>query len=126
VRLLPAVFALAALAGTAAKAQDVAPAASELAAANRKDIRCLAVSFALATSPDAKIKANGNAMIAYYLGRLDGRAPKLDVVKETRDEGRNLSLNDLQTYGQSCGSVLGDRVKAITTAPAPPSRGVGR
>jgi hypothetical protein len=38
------------------------------------------------------------------------------VGKEAREEGRTLSLNDIQTLGQNCGQVLQERVSKVSLA----------
>jgi hypothetical protein len=43
------------------------------------DIRCLAAGLRFAEMPDSHQKSTGMLMVLYYLGRLDGRNPDLDV-----------------------------------------------
>lgn len=43
------------------------------------DIRCLAAGLRFAELPDSHQKSTGMLMVLYYLGRLDGRNPDLDV-----------------------------------------------
>jgi hypothetical protein len=48
-------------------------------AQTKDDIRCLIAAASLAASDDPKIKQAGGAGALYYLGRLDGRSPGLDI-----------------------------------------------
>ena len=45
------------------------------------DIRCIATGMHLAEAPDSHQKSTGTLLVLYYLGRVDGRAPRLDIQK---------------------------------------------
>ncbi len=82
-------------------------------AEDRADGRCLIVSYLLADNQDAEIKNAAVIISQYYLGRLDGRSPGLDI--EALIEAETEALDDAQVQAllQSCGAAVEKRGKEI-------------
>lgn len=106
--LSAAVFAGAA---TAARAADPTPAP---ASAPASDLRCLAVASILASNSDPNLKNAGVMAALYYLGKLDGREPGLDLEARLKQEFTQLTPQEIQPEGMRCGAELAARGKAMT------------
>ena len=93
------------------------------------DVRCLVVAFTLSQSQDANAKQIGGAASAYYLGKLDGRTPGLDLEAQLREAIPKVTPDIFMAQLQECGAPLktrfdevktiGDRLKAEFTPPTP-------
>ena len=104
--LIAALSAAAGLA-TAAKAAD---------ADNVADVRCVVVAMGLTQSPDPQVKALAAAASLYFVGRIDGRAPDLDLEAMMIRQVNSMSMDDMRGELQRCAGILqtrGDRLKAI-------------
>jgi len=98
---------------TAVKAADVAPAAGD---ANVGDVRCVVVAPSLAKSPDPRMRSLATTSGLYFIGRLDGRAPELNLPVVIAEQVKSMSADDLRREAQRCGAVLlaqGARLEAI-------------
>jgi hypothetical protein len=92
------------------------PARADDATQTSDDVRCLVVAFTLANSQDAQSKEIGGAASAYYLGKLDGRTPDLDLEARLREEIPKVTPDNFMSQLQACGGPLKarfDQVKAI-------------
>ncbi|MBW8815219.1 MAG: hypothetical protein JF588_17505 [Caulobacterales bacterium] len=81
-------------------------AAADPAAAS-KDLQCalvLAVMGAQATTPEMKQGAIGG--VSYYLGRLKGREPDIDLPARVTAEAKAMQPADIQAAGTRCGAEL--------------------
>jgi len=86
------------------------------------DLRCFLVSSIGASSVDGGTKASLAYLAAYYLGRLDGRTPKVDLETLVPAEMAKLSPEDYRPELLRCGaeartrreavSAIGDRLRA--------------
>ena len=78
-----------------------------------KDIRCF-VAMAAAAGDDDKT-ANLAGMIGgqYFLGRIDGRSPDLDLESAIAIEAPSLTDADLKALFQSCGQLMQERGQAV-------------
>jgi hypothetical protein len=107
-RILAAALALAA--STPAAAQ--APAAADPTDASARDIRCfVAVAFASSLSQDPAMKANMGMGVTYYLGRLKGREPNIDLKARIVAEARRMEAGGpdlLRAEMSRCGRELVD------------------
>ncbi len=67
--------------------------------------------------------------IFYFLGRLEGRDPTLDLAKNLREVRGAMQLTAIEGEARRCGGELkakNEALKAMTAgAEAPPTRGVG-
>ena len=78
------------------------------------DLRCLTISFRLAGSDEAQIRQAGLIAGYYYLGKVDGSAPALDL--ETAIHDSDLTLSDPQfaaAEARRCGAELQARGREI-------------
>lgn len=82
------------------------------------DVRCLVVSAMLASKGDAANEAAGLMASLYYLGRLDGHDPNLDLSKTLTDEALKLKPGDIPPLAKTCGATMKDRGKALSAAGA--------
>jgi hypothetical protein len=78
------------------------------------DIRCVVVSMGLSQSDDAALKTAGLLSAMYYLGRLDGHAPNLDLENGFFDEIQKMNPAELQSEAMRCGRVLRERGMVLT------------
>ncbi len=84
------------------------------AAATKTDLRCAVVLFtALGSGTMDKQQATVGAF--YFLGRLDGRAPNLDLQAAFTAELNDMSGDDMKRQALICGKILGDRGKSLMT-----------
>jgi hypothetical protein len=95
--------ALACAAAPAARAADDAVAA---------DLKCMVVAAALAQNADPSLKNAGAMAGVYYLGRLDGRAPNLDLEARLRATISQMTPQELVPQIQRCGQEVQARVKS--------------
>ncbi len=119
-RLMAALALGGALMASGARAQADATAA---------DVRCLVVLGIVSDMAEASNKPRVTAALTYYLGRLDGRTPSLDLEAQMAAEGAKLSPQDLRAEAVSCGQAvatrgeavraIGDRLKAMVQGQAP-------
>lgn len=83
--------------------------------ANADDLRCVAV-FAVAAG-QAKDSAIQGPLIAgtmYFIGRLDGRAPGLDLEARLKAEALHMEEKGLfATESKRCGETIGARGKDL-------------
>ena len=93
------------IASAAAKAQD---------ADNVADIRCVAVGIRFAELPDSHQKSTGTLLVLYYIGRLDGRAPSLDIEKLLADQIAKMNDADYSAEATRCGKWLAVKGEQIT------------
>jgi hypothetical protein len=89
-----------------------------LDAPTRNDVRCVvALSRAAgeegAESPEIP---RLQTITFYYIGRIDGRTPKLDIGAAFEQEGRQMSHADYQRLPQLCQDEYGRRADALNTA----------
>jgi hypothetical protein len=105
---LLALAALMSLAPAAARA-DEPPTGGD------KDVRCLVVAYALANGADASSKQIGAVAFAYYLGRLDGRTPDLDLEARLRAAIPQVTADTFQTQMAECAGPLRERLAQLRT-----------
>ena len=92
-------------AATGARAQD----------AVTGDLHCFIVALNAAASDDASRKAAGTIMTVYYMGRLDGRTPDLDLKTRLVTEVRKMTSGQLQADAARCSAEMSARAKALET-----------
>ena len=115
---LSAILAAAALAGVAgggARAEDL----------TATDLRCVVAFTVLVNNPTYHEAAASG--IFYFLGRVEGREPQLDLAHSLHDTRRGMQNGDFLTEAQRCGAVLkakNDSLKAMNSSVSQ-KRGVG-
>ena len=92
-------------ASTGARAED----------ADTGDLRCFVVGLNTAASDDASRKAAGAMIAVYYMGRLDGRTPDLDLKTRLVAEIRKMTSGQLQVDAARCSAEMSARAKAMET-----------
>jgi hypothetical protein len=103
---------LAALAAATALATGARAADTDTVA----DTRCLVAALALTQSTDPQVKAAAPAAALYFVGRLDGRAPDLDLEAAVIKQVNGMSPDDLRGELHRCGGILqgrGEKLKQI-------------
>ena len=78
-----------------------------------KDLRCFLAMSATAGSEDKTASLAGMIGAQYFLGRIDGRSPNLDLESAIMAEASSLTDADLKALLQSCGELMQDRGKAV-------------
>ena len=95
---------VAALAATEARAAEDA---------TSSDMRCMIALAAAAQIADDQVKPAMIAGVIYYLGRLDGRTPKLDLGARADAERKGMDANTLNEETARCGAALIARSKTV-------------
>ena len=93
-----------ALASAPARAQDAETIA---------DVRCVIVGLLLVQKTDANQRSSGQMLSMYYIGRLDGRVPKLDLEELLIREGNSMTESDINSEAIRCGASLRDKGQEI-------------
>ena len=119
--------------GILAMAAFTLAATSAMADDTTDDVRCLALAAALTADPtvDANEKSAGQMLAVYYLGRLDGRTPSLDIKSKLIEQAKAMaamSADAVKAKAEACGDALGARGKTLADlgdvlkAAGPPSK----
>ena len=102
---LGVLFSMTAL-STPAAAQDAVEA----------DLRCLVVGYALSGSEQETHKSAAVPFSLYYLGRVDGRSPAIDLGKRLGDLATSMTSDDLKADAARCGADYQRRASALQAA----------
>jgi hypothetical protein len=78
------------------------------------DLRCLVTSLSLTTSDDQTAKTAGLLASLYYFGRLDGRAPNLDLENRMVGEIEKMTPDEVRSEAARCGSIMRERGQTLT------------
>jgi|SRR5215831_5185883 len=78
------------------------------------DIRCLITSLSLGKSNNETVKTAGFLASLYYLGRLDGGAPNVDLETRMIAEIEKMTPEELRSEAVRCGSTMQARGKAFS------------
>lgn len=79
------------------------------------DARCFIAAVSLLQSPNNVTRAGAATSALYYLGRLDGREPSIDLEKLILAESKRMSPEDLRSELRRCGQALSIRAKVVST-----------
>jgi hypothetical protein len=79
------------------------------------DIKCLAIGLKLAASPDPDDQSVGLLTTMYWLGKLDGMMPRVDLEKQMQDGAFDMKKADEQTEALRCAAALKPRGELLTT-----------
>lgn len=71
------------------------------------DIQCLVVGARLSASPGQKLV--GSMMAIYFLGRIDGRSPTVDLQALLKIEAGKLTGSEFGSAASRCGAELSAR-----------------
>lgn len=83
-------------------------------AVNVADIRCVVVGMKLTGAPSSPDQSRGFLLTLYYIGRLDGRSPKLDIERMIIEETRKMADADYASEARRCGGALVEKGQQIT------------
>jgi len=75
-------------------------------AATKGDLRCFIALTVLADNDDPEIKQAASAGTLYFLGRLDGRTPALDIEAAVAAETTVMTDAAIRSLLKSCGDTL--------------------
>src|SRR5690348_7528152 len=103
--VLTMLVAILSLLSTEARAQDAETIA---------DVRCVIVGVLLVQKADPTQRSAGSMLSMYYIGRLDGRVPKLDLEELIIKEGSTMTNSDFSAEAKRCGATLSARGQEIT------------
>jgi hypothetical protein len=70
-----------------------------------KDVRCLVALIVLGNSQDPKIRESALIGAQYFLGRIDGRSPGLDLEAAMANEASMIRAQQ-KSFLESCGAIL--------------------
>ena len=82
--------------------------------ATAADIRCLITSLSLGNSNNDTIKTAGFLASLYYLGRLDGATPNLDLEARMIAEIDKMTPEQLRSEAARCGGAMQTRASAFS------------
>ena len=82
-------------------------------AVNIADIRCVVVGMKLAGVASSADQSRGFLLTLYYIGRLDGRVPKLDIENLLIAETSKMTSSDDAEEAKRCGAALVDKGEQI-------------
>jgi hypothetical protein len=94
----------------------VAMSTQALADDTTADIRCVAAVLALSGKADAATKSTLAMSAIYYIGKLDGRVPSLDLEDALVKELSTMTAAEIGSEAVRCGkdlSVRGQQIKAM-------------
>ena len=80
---------------------------------NARDMRCLIVSFDLASAKDKELETAGLLASQYFLGRLDGRSPGTDFEALLVREAERMTEAQKAELTASCLKQIEDRNKLL-------------
>jgi hypothetical protein len=78
------------------------------------DVRCVAVALRMTEMPAAEQKSTGLMMAVFYLGRLDGRTPNLDIEQSIFEQIGKMTNADYSGEAIRCGKRLSEEGRKIT------------
>jgi hypothetical protein len=78
------------------------------------DVRCVIVGTRLLQQPGATEQSAGAMLTMYYIGRLDGRVPKLDLEEALIKEASIMTGSDYAAEAKRCGASLTAKGQEIT------------
>jgi hypothetical protein len=78
------------------------------------DVRCLVVALKMGSSQNSTLQNAGYMASLYWLGRLDGRAPKLNLEEAVIAELLKMNEDEFRLEAKRCGTILMARGQAET------------
>lgn len=104
IRMAAALGAALALCAGAARAED---------SQTTRDLRCTMIAFYMVSQAKADAQGSLSGVALYYLGRLDGRTPGLDIEKRIRQEAATLTEAQFAAEAKRCGEEMKVRGQEI-------------
>ena len=83
-----------------------------------EDMRCLAISLALAGDHNATAEQRNGATMSslYFLGRVNARQPDLNLTSALGREASSLTQADVTASRSRCGQIMQTRARELTAA----------
>ncbi len=78
------------------------------------DVRCVVVGIRVSAAPDAAQHSAGLMLSLYYIGRLDGRAPTLNIEDLIIQQITTMTGADFSSEAKRCGASLTAKGQEIT------------
>ena len=78
------------------------------------DIQCVVVGMRIAGARNASQQSAGTMLALYYIGRLDGRDPKLDLESALAKEVVKMTPAELREAATRCGARLTEKGQELT------------
>lgn len=72
------------------------------------DVQCMVVGARLLESADQRQRMSGEMLLTYYLGRIDGRSPNVDLEALMKRVGK-MSESDFRRAATRCGAEFSAR-----------------
>lgn len=85
------------------------PAEAGPARATMADIQCLVIGARLAASSDQRRRLTGTMLAIYFLGRVDGRSPTVDLQALLKEEAKKMTAPELSSAMHRCGIEFSKR-----------------
>jgi hypothetical protein len=93
-----------------------APVCALAADQDAADVTCVFVGMRMSQSPDAATRAVSVGTIMYFMGKLDGRSPKYDLLPRLMEVQSRMSQDLLMTEAKRCEDEIAVRGAAINAA----------
>jgi len=77
------------------------------------DAQCMVIGARLSASSDPQEKVPGQMILMYYLGRIDGRSPRVDLKSLLQNETHSMKEADLKSAAARCGKEFAARGEDI-------------
>lgn len=87
------------------------------------DVHCVVVAMHMATLSTPRQRSAGVMIATYYLGRLDGRSPHLDIERLIEEEAKKMTPTQLQSDAVRCGRALREKGQEMVRISADLSKG---
>ncbi|HEV2748796.1 MAG TPA: hypothetical protein VGW34_16050 [Allosphingosinicella sp.] len=81
--------------------------------ANSGDAQCLLAMGRVAASDHPATRSTALAAVQYYLGRIDGRTPDVDLAALLKKAAESMKPEDLQPTLQRCGPLFQQRGRML-------------
>jgi hypothetical protein len=79
-----------------------------------EDVRCFISALSLLRSPNNNVRTAAASSALYYLGKLDGREPGLDLDRVILAEAERMTSTQVRAEAEKCGKELSARGAAIS------------
>lgn len=89
------------------------------------DVRCLLLTLSGAASPDPNVQQGSVLGMLYYLGRINGRTPDLDLQAALAKSAKSFRAQDAERESERCSEAMlasGAELKRLADGVKPPAR----
>jgi hypothetical protein len=89
--------------------------ADEVVPPSENDVRCIVAIIKSSSIIDAKAPGSSQVALLYFLGKVDGRDPNLDLEAAIRSEIPKMTTEDIGLEDIRCGKELTERGQSLVT-----------